>query len=150
MATIAFESTASTELNQVRGQGHNPLSPIDDGARVRVKRFSYTATGEVAIDSRIELAELPAGAVVLQTVVDAMSLSNSAEVSVGYTDKSAPVDTNETKLLAATAAAAISAAGESNVQVGTNGIQSIFATTSVGALAADDTLSGRLVYVVNT
>jgi hypothetical protein len=147
MATVTFTS-ASAELTQVRGQGHNPLSPIDDGARVRVKRFSFVAAGgETAV--ALELVELPQGAVVLDTVVNEMSLSNSAEIEIGYTVKSAPVDTTSDALLAATAVVAESAPAEKNVLVG-DGIQSVFATTSVGALVAADTFTGYILYVVNT
>lgn len=148
MASIVY-SEVSTELAQVRGQGHNPLSPIDDGARVRIKRFAYTATGVVSIASVIEAVELPSGAVVVETVLSSASLSNSAEVEIGYATKSAPTDDNSDALLAATAAAALSAAGERGVEVG-EGIQTVIITTSVGALAAADTLTGFILYVVNT
>lgn len=150
MAAIVFDTIASTELTQVRGQGHNPLSPIDDGARVRIKRFNYLATAAEAVDTRIELVELPAGAVVIETALSAMALSNSAELSVGYTLKTTPVDTYEASLLAATAVAASSGVALRGNAVGTDGIQSVYATTSVGALAADDTFAGFILYVVNT
>lgn len=149
MATIAFNS-ASDQLTQVRGQGHNPLDPINDGGRVRVKQFAYTATGAVGTGSTLELVELPQGALVVDTVLTDLTLSNSAELSVGYTDKSAPTDDSDAALLSATATADSADASRQFVTVGTNGVQSVFATTSVGALAADDTFTGAILYVVNT
>ncbi len=148
MASIVY-SDASTELTQVRGQGHNPLSPVDDGARVRIKRFSYTATGAVTAGAVLEAVELPSKAVVVETVLSSLSVSNSAEVEIGYATKSAPTDDNSDALLAATATAGLSAAGERAVEVG-EGIQTVTITTSVGDLATDDTLTGYILYVVNT
>lgn len=148
MATITFDG-ASAELLQVRTQNPSPVAPISDGARVRVKRFVFTDTAALAIGSQIELVEIPGEAVILDTVVNAISLSNSAEISIGTTPKSAPTDTTPANLLAAGAVVAESAPAEKNIEVGA-GVTSVFATTSVGALVAADTLSGYVLYVINT
>ena len=149
MATITFDEV-STELASQRQEVPALLPPSVDGGRVRVKRFSYTAAGAVTTGSQIELVELPAGAVVLQTAVSSASYSNSAEVQIGYTSKVNPNDDNDEALFAANAGTGVSGAATSNVEVGTDGTQVVFATTSVGDLAADDSLAGRILYVLNT
>ncbi len=148
MATITFDEV-STELASQRQEVPSLLPPSTDGGRVRVKRFSYTATGAVTSGSQIELVEITGAAVVLDTVIDTISLSNSATAQIGHTLKSAPEDGNADALLAATTAAAESAPGEKNIDLPV-GVNSIFATTGVGALAANDTLSGYVLYVLNT
>ena len=148
MASIVY-SEVSDELAQVRGQGHNPLSPIDDGARVRIKRFSYTATGVVADAAVIELVEVPSGAVIVDTVLSDVTIAGSGEVAIGYATKSAPTDDNATTLIAAGAAAAVSAPAARGLELG-EGIQSIIATVDTADLAAADTLTGFILYVVNT
>jgi len=148
MAAIVY-SEASDELTQVRGPGYTPLSPIDDGARVRVKRFSYTATGVVADTAVIELVEVPSGAVVIDTVLSDVTIAGAGEVAIGYATKSLPTDDNAATLIAAGAAAAVSAPAARGLELG-EGIQSIIATVDTAALAADDTLTGFILYVVNT
>jgi len=149
MAAIVY-SEASDELTQVRGPGYTPLSPIDDGARVRVKRFSYTATGVVADTAVIELVEVPSGAVVIDTVLSDVTIAGSGDVAIGYATKSLPTDDNvEALIQAGTTAAAASSADARGLALG-EGIQSIVATVGTADLAADDTLTGFILYVVNT
>jgi hypothetical protein len=148
MATITFDG-ASAELLQVRQQNPSPVAPISDGARVRVKRFSFTDTAALASGSQIELVEIPGEAVILDTVVSAISLSNSATIEIGTTPKSAPTDDTTDNLLAATAVVAESAPGEKNIAL-SSGVTSVVGTTGVGALVAGDTLAGYVLYVINT
>ena len=148
MATITFDG-ASSELLQVRAQNPSPVAPISDGARVRVKRFSFTDTAALAIGSQIELVEIPGEAVILDTVVNAISLSNSATIEIGTTPKSAPTNDTSDNLLAATAISAESDSDEKNIDI-TAGVKSVFATTATGALFAGDTISGYVLYVINT
>jgi hypothetical protein len=149
MAEITFTG-ASDQLLQVRGEAFSPLDTVDNGARVRVKRFTYTALGVVAVTTGyVELFDLPSGAVVLGTTLNAVALTGTAKVSVGYSPKGANTDTDKAALLAATAAAVASLPAKTNVAVG-EGVVTVALNVTTAALAADDTVSGFVTYVENT
>lgn len=145
MAEITFDNVG-TELTQTRAENPSPLSPIESGARVRVKKFSFTATGAVASGSQVELLEFANRVSILGGAVTNISLSNSATADLGWTLKATPVDDNANVFVdGITAAAAFDPA-----LVTTTGLTSLFLTTGVGALAADDVIEGYILYVQNT
>lgn len=147
MATIAF-TESSDQLTSAADQAFNPIPPREDGGRVRVKQFTFTAASALVAASYVDLVEIPSEAVILDTVITAITVAGSGKFSIGYTDKSAPEDSNKAALVAATAAVLGSTAGQRGKNV--DGITSVFATTSVATLAIGDTFSGFVEYVVNS
>lgn len=145
MAAITFDYTG-TELTQVRAENPSPLQPIESGARVRVKKFSFTAAGAVASGSQVELLEFANNVTILGGAVTNISLSNSATADLGWTAKATPVDTNVNVFVdGITAATAFSP-----YMVTTTELTTLFLTTGVGNLAADDVIEGYVLYVENS
>jgi len=145
MAAITFDYVG-TELTQTRAENPSPLQPIESGARVRVKKFSYTAAGAVASGSQIELLEFAKTVTILGGAITNISLSNSATADIGWTPTASPVDTNVNVFLDGVTAATMF----SPYQVTTTAATTLFLTTGVGALAADDVVEGYVLYVENS
>ena len=145
MAAITFDYVG-TELTQARAENPSPLQPIESGARVRVKKFSFTAAGAVASGSQVELLEFSNRVSIIGGAVTNISLSNSATADLGWTLKATPVDDNVNVFADGITAAAVFAAA----LVTTTGLTSFFLTTGVGALAADDVIEGYVLYVENS
>lgn len=145
MGAITFDYTG-TELTQARAENPSPLQPIQAGARVRIKEFSFTAAGAVTNGSQVELLEFANRVTIVGGAVTNISLSNSATADLGWTLKAAPVDTNKDVFVDGITAAAVFAP----YKVTTTGLTTLFLTTGVGALAADDVIEGYVLYVENS
>jgi len=147
MAAITFD-LVGTELTQVRAENPSPLAPIESGARVRIKKFSYTVPtgGTPASGTQIELAEFGKSVSIIGGAVTGISLSNSATLDLGWTPTASPVDTNVNVFVDGITAATVF----SPVLVTTTGATTVFGTTGVGALAAADVVTGYILYVENT
>lgn len=145
MAAITFDYVG-TELTQVRAENPSPLEPIAAGGRVRVKKFSFTAAGAVTSGDQVELAEFGNRVTILGGAVTSISLSNSATLDIGWTATGTPVDTNVNVFAdGITAATALAP-----YQVTTTEATTVFGTTGVGDLAADDVVEGYILYVENS
>lgn len=145
MAAITFDYVG-TQLTQARAENPSPLQPIESGARVRIKKFSYTATGVVAIDSKIELLEFANNVSIVGGAVTNLTFAATATADLGWTLKDTPVDDNVNVFAdGITAAAAFAPA-----LVTTTGLTSFFLTTGVAALAANNVIEGYVLYVENS
>lgn len=145
MAAITFDYVG-TELTQTRAENPSPLAPIESGARVRIKKFSYTAAGAVSSGSQIEFAEFPNRVSIIGGAITSLTLSNSATLDVGWTLTATPVDTNK----AVFASAKTAAAAFLPKLVTTTGATTVFGTTGVGALVAGNVIEGYILYVENS
>jgi hypothetical protein len=145
MAAITFDYTG-TELTQTRAENPSPLAPIESGARVRVKKFSFTAAGAVASGSQVALLEFAKRVSIIGGAITNISFSDSATADLGWTAKATPVDTNKDVFVDGATAAAVFAA----YMVTTTETTSFFLTTGVGDLAADDVIEGYVLYVENS
>lgn len=145
MAAITFDY-AGTELTQVRAENPSPLAPIESGARVRIKKFSYTATGVVADGSQIELAEFGKNVSIIGGALTTVTIAGSGALDIGWTPTASPVDTN----VAAFGSDETAAVAFDPALVTTTEKTTVFATVDTAALAADDTFTGYILYVENT
>jgi hypothetical protein len=153
MAAITFDYTG-TELTQTRAENPSPLAPIESGARVRVKQFSYTATGVVADGAQIELAEFPARVAIIGGALTTATIAGSGALNIGWTPTASPVDTN----VAAFGSIETGPIAFDPAMVVTTEKTTVFATVKPsspsgvngGVLAADDTFSGYILYVENS
>lgn len=145
MAAITFDYVG-TQLTQTRAENPSLLAPIDSGARVRIKKFSYTATGVVADGSQIELAEFGKSVSIIGGALTTVTIAGSGALDIGWTPTASPVDTNVSAFgTDETAAVAFSPA-----LVTTTEKTTVFATVDTAALAAADTFTGYILYVENT
>jgi len=145
MSAITFD-LVGTELTQVRAENPSPLAPIESGARVRIKKFSYTATGVVADGSQIELAEFGKDVSIIGGALTTVTIAGSGALDIGWTPTASPVDDNVTAFGSnETAAVAFDPA-----LVTTTEKTTVFATVDTAALAADDTFTGYILYVENS
>lgn len=145
MAAITFDYVG-TELTQARAENPSPLQPIESGARVRIKKFSYTATGVVADGSQIELAEFANRVSIIGGALTDVSIAGSGALDIGWTPTATPVDTN----VAAFGSDETAAVAFDPALVTTTEKTTVFATVDTAALAADDTFSGYILYVENS
>ena len=60
------------------------VAPGDDHGRLRVKHFSYTAAGVIALNDIIKLCRLPAGARVHDFVLDSPDLGTGGDFDAGW------------------------------------------------------------------
>jgi len=145
MAVITFDAV-STELTNARASPPVFADANTSGARVRIKKFSYTATGAVTSGSQIALLEFPSNAMVIGGAITGISFSNSATASIGWTATATPVDnTFNVFVSAVTVATRFSPAMVQFTEKST-----LFLTTGVGALAANNVVSGYVLYVEGT
>jgi len=145
MAAITFDYVG-TQLTQSRAENPSLLAPIDSGARVRIKKFSYTATGAVADGSQIELAEFGKDVSIIGGALTTVTIAGSGALDLGWTPTASPVDTNVSAFgTDETAPVAFDPA-----LVTTTEKTTVFATVDTAALAAADTFTGYILYVENT
>lgn len=145
MAAITFD-LVGTELTQARAENPSLLAPIESGARVRIKKFSYTATGVVADGSQIELAEFGKDVSIIGGALTTVTFAGAGALDLGWTATATPVDTNVSQWgTDETAPVAFDPA-----LVTTTEKTTVFATVDTAALAADDTFTGYILYVENT
>lgn len=154
MAAITI-SHVSDQMQQILDPAHRPLSPVDFGARVRVKRFSYTATGDEAVDSIVELARFNKDVDILYGFIgweDDFSLATGT-IDVGYSPTRNPNDDNIDAFLdgADTTGPDLEAIPED----GTTGIRlsepsSIVLKVLTAKLTAGKKLDGYVLYVENS
>ena len=145
MAAITFDYVG-TELTQARAENPSPLQPIESGARVRIKKFSYTATGAVADGAQIELAEFANRVSIIGGALTAVTIAGSGALDIGWTPTATPADTN----VAAFGSDETGAVAFNPVMVTTTEKTTVFATVDTAALAANDTFSGYILYVENS
>ena len=143
MAAITFDKTG-VELTALRLEGFTPQPPSERGARQRVARWTYTAPGAVTSGSQIEFLEFPVNITIIGGAVTASTLSNSGQMSIGWTVKSVPVDTNKADFKAA---ATTVGAFLASTWMKTTATTTVFGTLSVGDMAANDVLHGYVTYV---
>lgn len=145
MAAITFDYVG-TQLTQARAENPSPLQPIESGARVRIKKFSYTATGAVANGSQIELGEFANRVSIIGGALTEVTIAGSGALYIGWTPTANPVDANENAFGNLETAAVVF----DPTMVTTTEKTTVFATVGTAALAADDTFSGYILYVENS
>lgn len=145
MADITFDKS-STQISQQAGVKPVLVNANEDGGRVRVKKFSFTATGAVVSGSQIELLRFAKEVRIIGGAITSISLSNSATADIGYTETAAPTDATKDVFVDGVTAASVF----EPFQVLTAAETSLFLTTGVGALVAADAVEGYVLYVANT
>ena len=146
MAAITFDYVG-TELTQARAENPSPLQPIESGARVRIKKFSYTATGTVASGAIFELVEFANRVSIIGGALTEMDITDgAARLYIGWTPTATPADTNVSAFVSNTAAAA----AFNPAIVTTTEKTTVYALAANEDLVAGDTFSGYILYVENS
>lgn len=155
MAAITI-SRVSNEIKQIQDPSHKPLAPIEFGARVRVKRFSYTADGDEAVNGIVELLRFNKSVDILFGYVgwdDDFSLATGS-VDIGYTNTRTPTDDNIDDLLDGGDTTDVEAGTiipeDGGVGLHLTDATSVILKVLTAKLTAGKTISGYVLYVENS
>lgn len=138
MAAITFDKVG-VELTQVRAENPSPLAPIESGARVRIKKFTYGATASTG--EQVELAEFGKSVTIIGGALTAVTAAG--DLDIGWTATGTPVDTTLNVFADGVSAAAAFAP----YQVTTTEATTVFATVNTAGLTS---CAGYILYVENS